>query len=127
MVSFMLFFIISGFFLFISYNNNEDHRTQNQNSLLMLANVTKVLTTESERTTLAMLHAHYLMNKNSTFTKKYEKIFKLVLRESIRDIQRVLYYENTESTILAFNTNKKIQKKLFEYLTNDSCQIVQQE
>ena len=125
MVSFMLFFIISGFFLFISYNNNEDHRTQNQNSLLMLANVTKVLTTESERTTLAMLHAHYLMNKNSTFTKKYEKIFKLVLRESIRDIQRVLYYENTESTILAFNTNKKIQKKLFEYLTNDSCQIVQ--
>jgi hypothetical protein len=87
----------------------------------MLANVTKALTTESERTTLAMLHAHYLMNKNSTFTKKYEKIFKLVLRESIRDIQRVLYYENTESTILAFNTNKKIQKKLFEYLTNDSC------
>ena len=52
----------------------------------MLANVTKVLTSESERSTLAMLHAHYLMNKNSIFAKDYEKIFKFIIREPIRDI-----------------------------------------
>ena len=79
----------------------------------MLANVSKVLTTESERTTLAMLHAHYLMNKNSTFTKKYEKIFKFALREPLRDIRKVLYYESTESTILSFKADKNIEKKLF--------------
>jgi len=89
-----------------------------------LANVSKVLTSEAERTTLAILHFHYLMNKQSKFTKEYEKIFKYVIREPIRDIQNVLFYDNTESIILSFNTNKVVDKKLFELLTNDTCTMV---
>ncbi len=121
MVSFISFFIISGVLLYVSYNNNETHREENLTSLKMLANITKVITTESERSTLAMLHAHYLMNKDSSFAKQYEKIFKFALREPLRDIRKVLYYESTESTILSFKADKNIEKKLFQFLTNDSC------
>ena len=105
MVSFVLFFVISGVLLFVSYNNNEKHREENLNSLIMLANISKVITTESEKSTLAMLHAHYLMNKNSTFAKQYEKIFKHAIREPLRDIRKVLHYESTESKILSFKAN----------------------
>ena len=79
----------------------------------MLANITKIITTDSEKSTLAMLHAHYLMNKNSSFTKEYEKIFKFALREPLRDIRKVLSYESTESIILSFKADKSIEKKLF--------------
>ncbi len=90
----------------------------------MLANITKIITSESERSTLAMLHAHYLMNKHSLFAKEYEKIFKFVLREPIRDIQKVLLYENTESTILSFKTDNEIMNKLFDLLTKDTCEMI---
>ena len=73
-----------------------------------------------------MLHAHYLMNRESNFARNQEKIFKLVVREPIRDIKNILSYENTEKQILSFNVNKVVEKKLFEFLTNDSCTIIQQ-
>ncbi len=67
------------------------------------------------------------MNKNSLFGKDYEKIFKFVLREPIRDIQKILYQENFESSILSFNTDRNIDQKLFDLLTKDSCKMIKQE
>ena len=58
----------------------------------MLANVSKVLTSESEKSTLALLHSHWLMNNHSNFAIDYEKILKNVLREPIRDIKNILSY-----------------------------------
>ena len=126
MCLFMLSFIFSGILLFISYNNNQSHRIENQNSLIQLANVSKVLTTEAERSTLSIFHAHYLMNIDSTFAKKYEKIFKLVLREPIRDIQNVLQHGNADTDILSFSTDGAVQKKLIEILKKDTCTVVEQ-
>ena len=67
--------------------------------------------------TLAIIHTHFLMNKESFFGMPFEKRMKVVLNEPLRDIQTLLNYQNIEPTILAFNTAEGIEDQLLEILT----------